>query len=127
MLLDFTSSADISTFPGHYVFYWELKGKEVNDVLVLDEKTLMGCCYVLEESFGSTYRLKRRTGLIGALEIRVVEQGTFNSLTDYFISRGSSRAQYKTPLCINSSEASAVLENKVLARFHSEKSPPLDL
>ncbi|CDY25887.1 BnaA05g14780D [Brassica napus] len=127
MLMDFTSSADISTFPGHYVFYWELKGKEVNDVLVLDEKTLMGCCYVLEESFGSTYRLKRRTGLIGALEIRVVEQGTFNSLTDYFISRGSSRAQYKTPLCINSSEASAVLENKVLARFHSEKSPPLDL
>ncbi|CAH2036535.1 unnamed protein product [Thlaspi arvense] len=123
MLMEFTCYADISTFPGHYVFYWELKGK---DVVGLDEKVLVECCSVLEESFVSAYKIKRRTGLIGALEIKVVQQGTFDSLMEYFISRGGSMAQYKTPICINSPEALAVLENKVLARFYSERSPPLD-
>ncbi|ESQ30132.1 hypothetical protein EUTSA_v10011352mg [Eutrema salsugineum] len=123
MLMDFTCFADISSFPGHYVCYWEIKSK---DVVQLDEKVLVECCSVLEESFGAVYRLKRGTGLIGALEIRVVQQGTFDSLMEYFISRGGSMAQYKTPICINSPEALAVLENNVLARFYSEKSPPLD-
>ncbi|CAH8254942.1 unnamed protein product [Arabidopsis lyrata] len=128
MLMGFTCYAYISTFPGHYVFYWELKAKDVNDVVELDEKVLAECCNALEESFGSLYkRLRSKDGSVGALEIRVVQQGTFDSLMEYFISKGCSSAQYKTPMCINSSEALAVLEDKVLARFYSEKSPPLDL
>ncbi|EOA37417.1 hypothetical protein CARUB_v10011356mg [Capsella rubella] len=128
MLTGFTCYADISTFPGHYVFYWELKAKDVNDVVELDENVLAECCFALEESFDALYRkLRSQDGLIGALEIRVVQQGTFDSLMEYFISQGGSIAQYKTPLCIKSSEALALLENKVLARFHSKKSPPLDL
>ncbi|KAL0661426.1 hypothetical protein Bca4012_098263 [Brassica carinata] len=119
MLVDFTCSADISTFPSHYVFYLELKAKDINDVLELDEnvKVLVECCSVIEESFGALYRGMRRSGSIGPLEIRVVQQGTFDALMDYFISRGGSMAQYKTPICIKFSEVLVVLENNVLVRF----------
>ncbi|EOA37511.1 hypothetical protein CARUB_v10011685mg [Capsella rubella] len=127
MLMSFTCYADISTCPGHYVFYLELKTKDGKDVVELDEKVLVDCCSALEESFDALYRRFRNQGIIGALEIRVVQQGTFDSLMEYFISKGGSVAQYKTPMCIRSSEALALLENKVLARFHSKKSPPLDL
>ncbi|EOA37775.1 hypothetical protein CARUB_v10012638mg [Capsella rubella] len=128
MLVGFTCYADISTFPGHYVFYWELKAKGVNNVFEIDKNVMVKCCSALEESFGEVYKKNRsEDGAIGALEIRVVQQGTFDSLMEYFVSLGGSIAQYKTPLCINSSsEALAVLENKVLTRFYSERPPPLD-
>ncbi|CAH2035956.1 unnamed protein product [Thlaspi arvense] len=127
MLMGFTCYADISTFPGHYVFFWEIKSRGGKDVGELDEKVLVKCCTVLEESFDVLYRrFRSRDGIIGALEIRVVQQGTFDSLMEYFISQGGSTVQYKTPICINSPEALAVLENKVVARFYSDKSPPLD-
>ncbi|XP_024006264.1 4-substituted benzoates-glutamate ligase GH3.12 isoform X2 [Eutrema salsugineum] len=130
MLIGFTCYADISTFPGHYVFYWELKARGVNDVVEVDKKVFVKCCSVLEESFNVLYRRFRgqrgQDGSIGALEIRVVQQGTFDSLMEYFISQGGSTTQYKTPICINSSEALAVLENRVLDRFYSERSPSLE-
>nr|VDD59900.1 unnamed protein product [Brassica oleracea] len=126
MLMGFTCYADVSTFPGHYVFYWELKARAIKDVEP-DKKVLVECCSVLEESFDALYRrLRSKGGVIGALEIRVVQKGTFDSLMEYFTSQGGSTAQYKTPICINSSEALAVLESKVLSRFYSERSPPLD-
>lgn len=126
MLMGFTSYADMSTVPGHYVLYWELKAKITNDTVELDSKTLVECCCVIEESFNALYRdFRVKDGPIGALEIRVVERGTFASLMDYLVSRGAPTSQYKTPICINSSDALEVLENKVLARFFSNKSPPL--
>ena len=82
-------------------------------------------CCVMEESLSSLYKLLRGNDeWIGALEIRVVQQGTFDSLMEFFVSRGASISQYKTPICINSAEALKVLEDKVLARFFSDKSPP---
>ncbi|ESQ30796.1 hypothetical protein EUTSA_v10012014mg, partial [Eutrema salsugineum] len=116
MLIGVTCYADISTFPD----------RGVNDVVEVDKKVLVKCCSVLEESFNVLYRRFRgQGGSIGALEIRVVQQGTLDSLMEYFISQGGSTTQYKTPICINSSEALAVLENRVLDRFYSESSPPL--
>ncbi|CAN7019967.1 unnamed protein product [Brassica rapa subsp. trilocularis] len=129
MLTGFTCYGDVSTVPGHYVFYLELKAKVNNNSIddeVLDNKVLVECCRVMEESLNGTYRrFRRKNGSIGALEIRVVQQGTFDSLMDFFVSRGSSISQYKTPMCINSAEALKVLEDKVLARFFSDKSPPI--
>ncbi|CAA7024426.1 unnamed protein product [Microthlaspi erraticum] len=125
LLMGFTSYADISTHPGHYVFYWELKAKNNNDTVKLDNKVLVECCCVIEESLNAIYRqLRSKDGYIGALEIRVVQQGTFNSLMEIFISRGASASQYKTPMCVNTSEALEVLESNVLARFFSDRSPP---
>ena len=129
ILTGFTCFGDVSTVPGHYVFYLELKAKVNNSTgdLLLDNKLLVECCCAMEESLTSIYRhFRAKDGFIGALEIRVVEQGTFDSLMEYYVvSRGSSISQYKTPICINSAEALEVLEEKVLARFLSDKSPPL--
>ncbi|CAL9215853.1 unnamed protein product [Arabidopsis halleri] len=123
MLLDFTSYAEISSAPGHYVLYWELKTKN-NGTSKLDDKVLVECCYVVEESLNAFYRKertkdgsfgdqkkKKKHGSIGALEIRVVQKGTFDALMDFFVSRGGSVTQYKTPLCIKSTEALGVLKH----------------
>lgn len=126
ILMGFTCYADISNLPGHYVFYWELKAKKADDIVKLDNKVIVECCCVMEESFNFLYRkVRAKEGSIGPLEIRVVQQGTFDSLMKLFISRGASASQYKPPICINSSEALALLENSVLARFFSDKVPPL--
>ncbi|KAL0654274.1 hypothetical protein Bca4012_096965 [Brassica carinata] len=128
ILTGFTCYGDISTVPGHYVFYVELKAKVNNGttVLQLDNKVLVEYCCVMEESLSGIYRrLRGDEGSIGALEIRVVQKGTFDSLMEFFVSRGSSISQYKTPICIKSAEALQVLEDKVLARFFSDRSPTL--
>lgn len=123
MLMDFTSYADISTTPGHYVLYWELKAKYNNDIAEIDNKVLVKCCYVVEESLNNYYReFRSKDGSIGALEIRVVQQGTFDALMEFFITQGASSIQYKTPICIKSSEALVILEKKVHARFFTDKS-----
>ncbi|ESQ38576.1 hypothetical protein EUTSA_v10029358mg, partial [Eutrema salsugineum] len=125
ILMGFTSYADIATLPGHYVFYWELKAKNINDIVKLDNKVMVKCCCVIEESLNDLYReIRSKDGSIGALEIRVVQQGTFNSLMEFFITHGASTSQYKTPMCINSSEALAVLEKNVLASFFSDRKLP---
>ncbi|KAG2300884.1 hypothetical protein Bca52824_037356 [Brassica carinata] len=128
ILTGFTCYGDISIVPGHYVFYLELKAKVNNGTndLRLDNKVLVEYCCVMEESLSSLYRkLRIKNGPIGPLEVRIVQQGTFDSLMEFFVSRGSSITQYKTPICINSAEALKILEDKVLARFFSDKSPPL--
>uniref|UniRef100_A0A1J3I750 4-substituted benzoates-glutamate ligase GH3.12 n=4 Tax=Noccaea caerulescens TaxID=107243 RepID=A0A1J3I750_NOCCA len=126
MLMGFTCYSDISTVPGHYVLYWELKARKKNGIVKLDDKVIVECCYVVEESLDIIYRkLRSKYDSIGALEIRVVEQGTFDSLMEYFISKGASSSQYKTPLCVNSPQVLAILEEKVVARFFSDKPPPL--
>ncbi|KAG2267851.1 hypothetical protein Bca52824_062406 [Brassica carinata] len=106
MLTGFTCYADVSTVPGHYVFYMELKAKvnyNSTDVLPL---VLVECCRVMEESLGGSYSsFRRKDGQIGHLEIRVVQKGTFESLMNFFVSRGSPIPQYKTPICINSADA----------------------
>ncbi|KAG2243070.1 hypothetical protein Bca52824_095082 [Brassica carinata] len=125
MLRDFTCYPHISDAPGHYVLYWELKGNNDDGINeLIDTNVLVECCSVVEKSLGALYkRYRSKEGSIGALEIRVVQQGTFDELMEYFISQGASLAQYKTPRCIKSSEALQVLENRVLARFFSEKLP----
>ncbi|ESQ43425.1 hypothetical protein EUTSA_v10015256mg [Eutrema salsugineum] len=122
MLMEFTSYGDISTTPGHYVLYWELKGKYHNDSIEIDNKALVECCYVVEESLNNLYKEFRRDRSIGALEIRVVQQGTFDDLMEFFLTQGASSTQYKTPICIKSSEALTILERKVYARFSTDKS-----
>ncbi|CAA7024383.1 unnamed protein product [Microthlaspi erraticum] len=85
------------------------------------------CCCVMEESFNALYRgFRNKDDSIGALEIRVVQEGTFDYLMEHFISEGSASAsQYKTPMCTNSPEVLAILEDRVVARFFSDKTPPL--
>ncbi|KAE8704266.1 Indole-3-acetic acid-amido synthetase GH3.17 [Hibiscus syriacus] len=118
-----TSYADTSSIPGHYVIFWELKEKEGNDGQVLDPKIMTECCYRMEESLGYIYGSNRKQNAIASLEIRVVKQGSFDALMDYYVSRGTSMTQYKTPSCINSQEAFNILDSNVIAKFFSPKTP----
>ncbi|KAG2334183.1 hypothetical protein Bca52824_005363 [Brassica carinata] len=125
ILVDFTSYADTSTFPGHYVIYLEVKDKEgekKEEYMELDEEVFSKCCSVMEDSFDAVYKRSRFTeGSVGPLEIRVVRQGMFDSLMDFFISQGASITQYKTPRCIKSGKALEFMDERVVARFFMDR------
>ncbi|CAF2054401.1 hypothetical protein HID58_069604 [Brassica napus] len=120
-LVDFTSYADISSSdPGHYVIYWEVNVKnEDMKNLQFYKKTFLECCSVMEDSFDDEYRYCRSNEFVGPLEIRVVNDGTFDSLMNLSISKGTSITQYKTPTCITSEEGLQVLEINVVTKFFS--------
>ncbi|XP_078169997.1 indole-3-acetic acid-amido synthetase GH3.17-like isoform X2 [Carex rostrata] len=129
LLSDYTSFADISSHPGHYVLFWELipatmTGTSKELAVLLDRKVLEECCAVVESCLNTVYRRYRSQGTwIGPLEIRVVGNGAFDALMDLCLSRGSSVNQYKTPRCIKSTDAIAVLDEKVVGRYFSQKVP----
>ncbi|CAL5200782.1 unnamed protein product [Lathyrus oleraceus] len=121
---EYTSYADTRTIPGHYVLYWELNLK---DSTTIPDCVYEDCCLTIEESLNSFYRLRRVLDKsIGALEIKIVEQGTFDKLMDYAINSGSSISQYKTPRCVKFAPVVELLESGVLAKYFSPKCPQWD-
>ncbi|CAN6551064.1 unnamed protein product [Malus baccata var. baccata] len=124
LLIEYTSYADTSSIPGHYVLFWELKTKENNDMIELETSIMEQCCSTVEQSLDSVYRrCRRKDNSIGPLEIRIVKQGTFDALMDFSVSQGSSVNQYKTPRCIQSEEAIRILDSRVVGRFFSKSTP----
>ncbi|WJX73462.1 hypothetical protein P8452_57239 [Trifolium repens] len=118
---EYTSYADTTTIPGHYVLYWELnlKGSKIIPPCVFED-----CCLTIEESFNSVYRQSRVSDKsIGPLEIKIVEQGTFDKLMDYAISLGGSINQYKTPRCVKVGPFVELLESRVVVNYFSPKCP----
>ncbi|KAK8339345.1 hypothetical protein V6Z12_A08G028300 [Gossypium hirsutum] len=130
ILTEYTSDGDTSSTPGHYVIFWEIKPKEGNNNnkngKELDPKVMEQCCSKMEDSLHFTYRMYRKENMIAALEIRVVKQGTFESLMEYFVTKGASLSQYKTPICIKSKEALNILDSRVIAKFFSPRTPIQD-
>ncbi|KAE8730313.1 Indole-3-acetic acid-amido synthetase GH3.17 [Hibiscus syriacus] len=124
LLIEYTSYADTTSIPGHYVLFWELTIKGSNHLPVLDPKLMEQCCSAVEESLDSVYRrCRRKDNSIGPLEIRVVQHGTFDALMDFCVSQGSSVNQYKTPRCIKSEEVVNILDSRVVGRFFSPNAP----
>ncbi|XVE80119.1 hypothetical protein DITRI_Ditri14bG0113600 [Diplodiscus trichospermus] len=123
ILTGYTSYGDTSSTPGHYVLFWELKVTEGNNIKELDTKIMVECCSRMEESLNYTYKIHRKGNAIAALEIRVVKQGTFVALMDYYVSQGASLSQYKAPSCIKSKEALKILDSRVVGKFFSPKPP----
>ncbi|GKU96299.1 hypothetical protein SLEP1_g9548 [Rubroshorea leprosula] len=122
LLVDYTSYADTTSTPGHYVLFWELKKKEGScGVEELDSKLMDQCCCILEEYLDDIYKMYRHENAIAPLEIRVLEGRTFDTLMEFFIAKGSSLSQYKTPRCIKSEEALGLLKSRVVGRFFSHK------
>ncbi|CAA7059533.1 unnamed protein product [Microthlaspi erraticum] len=127
MLVDFTSRVDSSSFPGHYVLYWELGSKVKDAKLEPDPNVMEECCFTVEESLDSVYRkFRKHDKSIGPLEIKVVRRGAFDELMNFFLSRGSSVSQYKTPRSVTNDEALKILEAMVVSNFISRKSPSWD-
>ncbi|MQL82654.1 hypothetical protein Taro_015134 [Colocasia esculenta] len=127
LLVEYTSYADTSTIPGHYVLFWELaciSEEEVGTVAPLEEGLLEECCHVVEESLDYVYRRCRSFDKsVGPLEIRLLEEGAFDALMDLCISHGGSINQYKTPRCIESNAALELLNSKIVACFFSHREP----
>lgn len=119
-LVEYTSHADTSTIPGHYVLYWELR----MGVTPVPPSVFEDCCLAIEESLNSVYRQGRAADKsIGPLELRVVEEGTFDKLMDYALSRGASINQYKAPRCVKFEPMVELLNSRVRCNFFSPKCP----
>lgn len=125
ILVEYTSYADTSSLPGHYVLYWEITDCISADCgTPLDTKVLEECCIAVEEELDYIYRRCRaHDKSVGPLEIRLVQAGTFEALMDLYISQGGSINQYKTPRCIKSSNALKLLNTNVKASFFSPRDP----
>ncbi|XP_074286441.1 putative indole-3-acetic acid-amido synthetase GH3.1 [Silene latifolia] len=122
-VVEYTSFADTSTIPGHYVIYWELM-MESNSGELPPKRVLDRCCLEMEESLNSVYRQGRvADNSIGPLEIRVVKSGTFEELMDYAISRGASINQYKVPRCVNLTPIMELLDSRVVSAHFSPELP----
>ncbi|KAL4566843.1 hypothetical protein LXL04_030968 [Taraxacum kok-saghyz] len=118
-LTEYTSYADTTTIPGHYVIFWEVSQNAVPPSVFED------CCLTIEESLNSVYRQGRASDKsIGALEIKIVENGTFDKLMDYAISLlGASINQYKTPRCVKFEPIIKLLNSRVVSSYFSPKCP----
>ncbi|TYG82360.1 hypothetical protein ES288_D01G081500v1 [Gossypium darwinii] len=120
-LAEYTSYAETTTIPGHYVLYWELS---LNGNTPIPPSVFEDCCLTIEESLNSVYRQGRVCDKsIGPLEIKVVEPGTFDKLMDYAISLGASINQYKTPRCVKFAPIVELLNSRAVSSYFSPKCP----
>ncbi|KAI3448153.1 hypothetical protein Pfo_004818 [Paulownia fortunei] len=121
-VVEYTSYADTTTIPGHYVIYWELLAKDSANSP--GDNVLNQCCLAIEESLNSVYRRCRVVdNSIGPLEIRVVKNGTFEELMDYSISRSASIDQYKVPRCVSFTPIVDLLDSRVVSTHFSPSLP----
>ncbi|XP_011030915.1 PREDICTED: indole-3-acetic acid-amido synthetase GH3.6-like [Populus euphratica] len=120
-LAEYTSYADTTTIPGHYVLFWELS---LNGSTPIPPSVFEDCCLTIEESLNSVYRQGRVSDKsIGPLEIKIVEPGTFDKLMDYAISLGASINQYKTPRCVKFAPIVELLNSRAVSCYFSPKCP----
>ncbi|KAL3509436.1 hypothetical protein ACH5RR_028837 [Cinchona calisaya] len=112
-LVDFTSHADVSKQPGHYIIYWEIDGE-------VEERVLRECCREMDASFvDHGYVVSRRTNSIGPLELCIVEKGTFKKILEHFIGNGAALSQFKTPRCTSNQVMLKILDVCTIKRFLS--------
>ncbi|XP_022733897.1 indole-3-acetic acid-amido synthetase GH3.6-like [Durio zibethinus] len=120
-LAEYTSYADTTSNPGHYVLYWELS---LNGKTPIPPSIFEDCCLTIEESLNSVYCQGRVCDKsIGPLEIKIVEPGTFDKLMDYAISLGASINQYKTPRCVKFAPIIELLNSRAVSSYFSPKCP----
>ncbi|KAG8389469.1 hypothetical protein BUALT_Bualt02G0232600 [Buddleja alternifolia] len=125
LLVEYTSYADTSSVPGHYVIYWEINNKIQPHAPPISKEVLKECCIAVEEGLDYIYRRCRTNDKsIGPLEIRVVKAGTFEKLMDLFIAQGgASINQYKTPRCVKLKAALKLLNANVSECYFSPRDP----
>ena len=76
-MAEYTSQADTTKIPGHYVIYWELLLRNLANGP--GREVLEKCCLAMEEEMNTVYRQSRvADGSIGPLEIRVVGPNLFD-------------------------------------------------
>ncbi|KAH6827132.1 Auxin-responsive GH3 family protein [Perilla frutescens var. hirtella] len=117
-LVDFTSHANITKQPGHYIIYWEIEGE-------VEEGLLGECCREMDASFvDQGYVVSRKSNSIGPLELRIVEKGTFKKIMESFIANGAALSQFKTPRCTSNPVLLRILNLCTIKKFHSTAYDP---
>ncbi|CAD6240613.1 unnamed protein product [Miscanthus lutarioriparius] len=114
-VVDYTSHADVSSDPGHYVVFWELSGEADDDVL-------QRCCDELDRRFvDAGYVSSRKTRAIGPLELRVLRRGAFQKVLHHYLALGASANQFKFPRCVARSNSGVlqVLSDNAVKIFFS--------
>lgn len=103
-VVDYSSHAEVSRDPGHYVVFWELNADAGDDVL-------QSCCDELDRAFADPgYVGSRRARGIGPLELRVLQRGTFQKVLRHYLSLGAPVSQFKSPRCVGRANNSGVLQ-----------------
>lgn len=101
-VVDYTSHADMSSDPGHYVIFWELNANASDDVM-------QACCDELDRAFADAgYVGSRKARAIGPLELRVLQRGTFQKVLRHYLSLGAPVSQFKSPRCVARSNTSVL-------------------
>ncbi|CAO2175117.1 unnamed protein product [Urochloa humidicola] len=116
-VVDYTSYADLSSNPGHYIVFWEL-----NDDQPSDGKLLQSCCDELDRGFvDAGYLGSRQTRAIGPLELRLLRRGTFEEVMRHYLSLGAPVNQFKLPRCVPRSNSGVlqILSGNALKVFFS--------
>jgi auxin responsive GH3 gene family len=115
-VVDYSSHADVSRDPGHYVVFWELNADAA------DDDVLQSCCDELDRAFADPgYVGSRKTGSIGPLELRVLQRGTFQKVLRHYLAQGAAVGQFKSPRCVPPSNAGVlhILSGNVVKAFFS--------
>ncbi|KAK3163274.1 hypothetical protein QOZ80_1AG0001530 [Eleusine coracana subsp. coracana] len=115
-VVDYTSHADVSSDPGHYVIFLELNAG------ANDDNVLQRCCDELDHGFVEAgYVSSRKTRAIGPLELRVLKTDTFHKLMHHYLLLGTPVNQFKLPRCITQSISSVleILSDNVMKVFFS--------
>lgn len=114
-VVDYTSYADVSRHPGHYVIFLELNADASTDVL-------QRCCDELDRGFVEAgYVSSRKSRGIGPLELRVLKTGTFQKVMRHYLLLGAPVNQFKLPRCVAQSNASVlqILSDNAIKSFFS--------
>jgi hypothetical protein len=115
-LVDYTITADISTIPPRYVFYFEPLGKVIP---VWDVETLHGAAIVLDRALreaSQSYNNFRDRDMVGIPQIKLVSPGSFNQLFEYLLeqSQGRNRNQLKIPRSLSNPDHLKLMEAQVV-------------
>ncbi|CAH9083233.1 unnamed protein product [Cuscuta epithymum] len=124
-LLDFTSHVNTSTYPGHYVVFWEVNGEE-SDHLHHHHQVLQECCNCLDSSFLDLgYMTSRKARTIGPLELKIVRRGTFNKILNHYVGLGTAATQFKSPRFVGDTNGAVleILMNNVVITYSSTAYP----
>lgn len=119
-LIDFTSYADLSTAPAHYVIFWELSC-DYEKVINYDD-IISECCNCMDKSLiDYGYTLGRNSNNIGPLELCIVKTGTFQKIQDHTVASGTSISQFKSPRCVSSTNHGVleILYNNAVKSYYS--------
>ncbi|GJN06470.1 hypothetical protein PR202_ga24199 [Eleusine coracana subsp. coracana] len=99
---DYTSHADVSSNPGHYIVFWEING-DAND------NVLQRCCDELDRGFVDPgYVGSRKVNAIGPLELQVLKRDAFQKVLRYYHSLGAPVNQFKLPRCVARSNSNVL-------------------